>query len=362
MTPETGLRATTADDPGATATAASARPADDAPMSGAEASRPRRSTLVAAALLLAGFALPLVLDDRSIGLVINAAIFGLFALSIGLLIRQSHMISLGHAAFYGGAAYTVGIATTRWGWDAHLAALTAIGVATVLAVLVGAVAVRLPGISLAMVTLAFGQGLYLLIVQPGSRALTGGLDGFSVSIDRFLWFAGRETTGEGFWPVVWTAVVVCAIAIHLLRRSRFGTLLEAIRDNEERARFCGYRTWWPRVAVFALSGAIAGVAGVLFALHNAFVAPSNVYWITTAFGLVAALIGGTGSTAGPLIGALLYIVAQDRLATSGGATLYLGLAFVIVVVFAPAGLGGLASRVWTRTKARSRIRASGAAR
>jgi branched-chain amino acid transport system permease protein len=313
-----------------------------------------RSASVWVAVVSAGLALPLLLTDRSMGLVVDAAIFGLFALSMGLLIRQSHMISLGHAAFYGGSAYTLGVATTRWGWDAHVAAITAVGVAIALSVLVGAVAVRLPGISLAMVTLAFGQGLYLLIVQPSSRELTGGLDGFSVRFDRFLWFEGRETTDVAFWPVVWITVILCALAINRLRRSRFGTLLEAIRDNEERARFCGYRTWWPRVAVFAMSGAIAGLAGVLFAFHYAFVAPSSAYWITTAFGLIAALIGGTGSTAGPLLGALVYVLAQDRLATSGDATLYLGLVFVIVVVFAPAGLTGLASRVSTRVRRGSR--------
>lgn len=326
-------------------------PAASPPGGQARAVRGLKAVAVGA-LLVAGFAVPTVLGGQWLGLVIDAAIFGLFALSMGMLVRQSHMISLGHAAFYGGAAYTVGVVTTRWGWDVHLAVLAAIVVATALAVLVGMVSVRLPGISLAMVTLAFGQGVYLLIVQPGARALTGGLDGFTVTAGDFLWFEGRQATGTAFWPVVWGSVVVCVLAIHLLRRSRFGTLLEAIRDNEERARFCGYRTWWPRVAVFAMSGAIAGLAGVLFVLHNAFVSPSNVYWITTAFGLVAALIGGIGSISGPLLGALIYTIAHDRLATSGGATLYLGLAFVIVVVFAPSGIGGLLTRAWTRLRAR----------
>ena len=301
---------------------------------------------------LLGFAVPLVVGGRWLGIAIDAVVFGMFALSVGMLIRQSHMISLGHAAFHGGAAYTVAITITRWGWDPHLAVLAAISTAAVLAVLVGVFSAKLPGISLAMVTLAFGQGLYLLIIQPSSRALTGGLDGLPVAEGGFLWLDADAVGGDGFWPVAWAGLVVVGVAIMLLRRSRFGRTLEAIRDNEERARFCGIRTWWPRVAMFTISGVVAGLSGAFVALHNAYVAPSTAYWITTAFGLVAALIGGTGTIAGPVVGALLYILAQDRFATSGGATLWLGLAFVIVVVFAPSGLGGLLTRGIARLRGR----------
>lgn len=341
-----------------TAAAADVEPPAAVPFSSGRASRARRMRPAGAwlSVVLVGLLIPFVVSTTVTGLLIDAAILGLFALSLGFLAGQVGMISLGHAAFYGGSAYTVAIATTGFGLDVHLAVVLALVVAVVLAVIIGAVSIRVPGIGFAMVTLGFAQLLYLFATLTSSRELTGGFDGISADAAGFLGLSRSDLTGLNFWPLVWLVTAGCVLGLWALRRSRFGVLLAAIRDNEERVRFCGFATYLPRLGAFAVSGLIAGIAGVLFVLRNAYVSPATLFWITTAFGLIAVLLGGIGTLAGPFVGALLYEVLADRFALSGQSTFFLGLAFVAVVALFPAGITGLVATWWPQLLARVRRR------
>jgi branched-chain amino acid transport system permease protein len=311
--------------------------------------RSKAIRLLAGGILAAlGFLVPLVLDKVWMGLAVSAVVLGLFALSIGWLSSKAGLLSLGHSAFYGSSAFFVAIASTRWGWDLTQAFFGAIGFSVVLGVLIGMASVRVGGIGFAMVTLAFGQAIYLLSVQESLRSTTGGDDGLSVGFGDFLWISSSNMNHAGLWPVVWISVLAVCALLAIVNRSSFGLLLEAIRDNQERAKFSGFNTYLPRVAAFTLSALVAGVAGALFAVTIGFVSPQNLFWLASAYAIISAVIGGVNTIGGPLLGAVIYVLLTDRFASTGNFDLYLGATFVVVMVLIPAGLAGLPAMLRTR--------------
>jgi branched-chain amino acid transport system permease protein len=322
-------------------------PADRAVSVGLDRRRLLQGLGVAAVVLVVGLQLPSVITSNYYqGVAVGGATLGILALSIGFLAHRSGLVSLGHTAFYGGAAYLVAIASTHWGWSPLLAAVFGFVGGTVLAVMIGALVVRTPGMSFVMLTLAFGQALYQLVILQSVRSTTGGFDGLTITFKPSQTFLGLTQADLGkpssFWPLVWTVVVVVAVVLWLVGRSRLGTLLEGIRENEERARFSGYNTYLPRLAAFTISGAVASLAGVLFALNSAYVSSDVLSFTTAGNALIATIVGGVATLIGPVVGAVLYIYAQAKFASTGNLQLYTGLALIIVLVFIPGGLvGGL---------------------
>lgn len=299
---------------------------------------------LAVVAVAAGFAVPyIVLDRFAIGLLLDGVILALLALGIGFLARHLGLISLGHTAFFGSAAYGVAVATTQWGWSPTAAALFGLGLGAVLAVAMGALVVRATGMAFLMLTLAFGQALYTFCVQPVARPLTGGYDGLQVDYgsSTFFGLTPAELMSPGlFWPVAWAALAVSVTALWLAGRSRFGMVLAGIKDNRERMHFSGYRTFGPRLAAFVLSGTVSALGGVLFALNAAYVSPETLGFLKAGDSLIAALVGGVGVLLGPVLGALLYVLAQSWFNTSGNLHLYTGAALVVVLVFLPGGITG----------------------
>ena len=304
---------------------------------------------IGAVVLAAGFAVPyIVLDRFYISTLFDGLVLAMLALSIGFLARHLGLISLGHTAFYGSAAYLVGISATHWGWSPVMAALFGLAGGTVLALLMALLVVRSSGMGFLMLTLAFGQALYQLSIQQVAIPYTGAFDGLQISYGSNASFLGlsvsRMMNAALFWPVVWTALVLCTVGLWIVGRSKFGTILEGIRENEERMRFSGYNTYWPRVLAFTISGLVASLAGVMFALNAAYVSPEVLSFLKAGDSLIAAIIGGLGVLLGPVLGAMLYIVAQSQLNQSGNLHLYMGALLVIVLMFLPGGiLGGLSS-------------------
>ncbi|MCW2713576.1 MAG: hypothetical protein JWN88_623 [Frankiales bacterium] len=321
------------------------------------ASTSRRGWLIGAAVAAATFGLgltvPFITSDPFImSLALDAVILALLALSLGFLARHLGLISLGHTAFFGGSAYMVAMTTTHWDWGPMRAAAVAVLAATLLAVLFGALVVRASGMGFLMLTLALGQALYSLTVQTSSRPVTGAFDGLQVSYPadaRFLGLTRAEVGDPGlFWPVAWSCLVLAAVALWVVGRSRFGTTLEGIRENEERMRFSGYGTFVPRLIAFVISGAVAAVGGALFALNSRFVSPELLGFATAGDSLIAAIVGGLGTLVGPVVGAALYIYAQSEFNDSGNLHLYTGLALILVLMFLPGGITGGLQRLWRR--------------
>ncbi|CUU56529.1 branched-chain amino acid transport system permease protein [Parafrankia irregularis] len=321
--------------------------------------RPSRRLLlglaVATVVLVAGLAMPSVVADAyTMGLAVEAALLGLLALGIGFLARHLGLISLGHTAFFGGAAYAVGIAVNRWGWDPLPSVLFGVLVGTVIAVLMGVLVVRASGMGFLMLTLALSQALYQLCVQTAFRPLTGAYDGLLIGLDADSSFVGlspADLQDPGrFWPVVWVPLAVGLVVVWLVGRSRFGTTLEGIRENEERMRFSGYNTFLPRLAAFVLSGLLASLGGALFALNAAYVSPDLLGFAQAGDSLIAAMVGGLGTLAGPLVGTALYVWGESRLNSGANLPLYTGVALIVVLVFLPGGITGTLQRLWKRVK------------
>ncbi len=307
-----------------------------------------RAAIVAIVVGALGLFVPtLISDPYYMGIAADGVVLGILAIGIGFLAFRCGLISLGHTAFYGGAAYGVAITTTHWGWTPLMAVAFAIVAGTALSVVIGALCIRTPGMGFLMLTLAFGQALYQLSIQTSVRDVTGAFDGLAVTWgvdDTFLGMTQAEVgAANTFWPIAWVVLVLVGFMLWTVGRSRFGVVLEAIRENEERARFSGFNTYVPRLIAFTVSGLCASLAGALFALKASYVSPDVLSFVLAGDSLIAAIVGGFTILFGPVVGAILYIYAQGEFAESGNLQLYTGLAMIIAVVFLPGGITGSAA-------------------
>jgi branched-chain amino acid transport system permease protein len=323
-----------------------------------------RGVVTAAVVLALGLLVPsLVSDPYYMNIAADGVVLGILAIGIGFLAHRSGLISLGHTAFYGGAAYGVAIAMTQWGWAPLQAAIFAVVGGTVLAVVIGALSIRITGMGFLMLTLAFAQAIYQLSILTSVRSVTGGFDGLGIAFKADQTFLGMDQgqlgAADTFWPLAWTALILVTFGLWVLGRSRFGTVLEAIRENEERARFSGFNTYLPRLAGFTVSGFCASLAGVLFALKAAYVSPDVLSFVTAGDALIAAIVGGFTVLGGPVVGAVLYIYAQGQFGDSGNLQLYTGLALIIVLIFLPGGITGFGMSLFRRLRANTPKNRSG---
>lgn len=280
-----------------------------------------------------------------LSLLAQACISAILALGVGLLLRQNGMVSFGHALWYGGAAYAIAILLQAGAVSAEAAVLIAVAGAAACAFLVGLVIVRVPGIAFGMLTLAIGQMAFLTASR--NRGLTGGADGLTVEWPATLFGASVSAlVRPGTLLIVsWTTLVLLLLLLALLLRGRFGAITEAVRDNEERARFIGIRTLLPRAAVYALSAAVSAVGGVLMSLNTGFVSPESVHWSLSGTALMMVIVGGTRALWGPALGAAVYVLAKDALGDHAQHWMAIfGTALIVVVVFAPQGLSGIVVR------------------
>lgn len=316
---------------------------------------------VGVVVLLAGLAVPFVVTDTyGMSLIVDAAILSMMALGIGFLARHLGLISLGHGAFFGAAAYAVGVATTNWGWTPTMAVGFGTLFGTGVALAMGVLVVRASGFGFLMLTLALSQALFAMSVQTSARPLTGAYDGKLLAYDREMTFLGlsqADVMNPGlFWPFAWVALTVCAIVLWLVGRSRFGTTLEGIRENEERMRFSGYDTFVPRLAAFVLSGAVASLGGALFAINAGYVSPDILGFTRAGDSLIAALVGGMGTLLGPVLGTVLYVYAQANFNFGGNLHLFTGMALIIVLVFMPGGITGALQKLYRRLRRKEGLR------
>ncbi|MDR3453402.1 MAG: branched-chain amino acid ABC transporter permease [Rhodoferax sp.] len=315
-------------------------------MSGAASSKAPdllKPALVVAVLIALGLFVPTVLKSSFyLGLLVNAILLGIAAVSIGFLAHQSGLMMFGAAAFTGGATYLFAISVTRFGWNAMTAAAFALLAATLLAALIGALVVRTRPLPFAMLTLALAQMLRSLVMITEFRPVTGGDDGLALSFGGtfFGLTQAQLSKPEMFWPVAWLALCGVMLLAWGVGRSRTGRVLRAIRANEERMRFSGFNTYVPRIIAFTLAGFIAAVSGVLTGLYTAFASPELLDFVTGGNALVSTLVGGVGSVSGPVLGALLYVIGQDQFGATGNLELLTGVAVVLVIVTFPEGAMG----------------------
>jgi branched-chain amino acid transport system permease protein len=305
-------------------------------------------TLKAVAALALGTAVAMGVGSSTIlSLLTQAIIYAVFAIGVGLLLRQNGMVSFGHALFFGCSAYAVGILLQLKLMPAEVALLATLLGITIVAFVMGLVIVRVPGVAFGMLTLAVGQMFYLTASR--SRGLTGGADGMSIEWPSTLFGMAQSQLLKpaSMFLICWSTLVIVVTLLALLLRSRFGGITEAVRDNEERARFIGIRTLLPRAAVYALSAAIAGVAGLLSALNTGFVSPESLHWSLSGVALMMVVVGGYQALWGPALGAVVYFLAKDILGDYASHWMAIfGIALITVIVFSPTGLAGILQRLW----------------
>lgn len=302
-----------------------------------------------AALAFGAAVAGLVSSGTLLSLLTQAVIYALFASGVGLLLRQNGMVSFGHALFFGGSGYCLGILLQLRLMPAEAAIPATLALLALAAFVIGLVIVRVPGVAFGMLTLALGQMAYLTASR--SRGLTGGADGMNIEWPATLFgIAQSQWLRPGsIFLLCWITLVVVLLALAWLLRGRFGSITEAVRDNEERARFIGIRTLVPRAAVYALSAVVTGLAGLLSAFNTGFVSPENLHWSLSGVALMMVVVGGTKALWGPALGAVVYFLFKDLLGDLANHWMAIfGVALITVIVFSPTGLAGLIGRLLRR--------------
>jgi branched-chain amino acid transport system permease protein len=269
-------------------------------------------------------------------------IFAIAAASLNLILGYGGMVSFGHAAYLGIGGYAVGILYHYGIHNGFLQWALAIGASALVACAIGAISIRTSGIYFIMITLAFTQMLYYLGISLDEF---GGDDGMRIATHSQ--FAGLIDLGNStvFYYLVLATLVGVVYLVHRLVNSRFGMVIRAGRSNEARTHAIGFSPYLYKLTAFVIAGAICGLAGALFVNHTAYLTPDFMHWTRSGDILFMVILGGVGTTAGPLLGATMLLVLEDQL--SGWTEhwqIILGPLLVLVVLFAPRGLAGLLTR------------------
>ena len=298
----------------------------------------RAGIAVAAAVLLLVLS-PLVLSSYQLGLLTKMLIFALFAMSLNLILGYAGLPSLGHAAYFGVGAYTVGLLAVKVCDNFWLDFGAGLLAAAVTSALFGLLALRARGAYLLMITLALAQVLWGIAF--GWRWLTGGDDGLP-GVPRpaagLPWsFAG----GPAFYYFVLVVFVALTSALWIVVRSPFGQALIGIRESERRMEVLGYDTWRYKYVAFVLAGVIAGTSGNLFVYYNGFVSPAYLSIVFSAMALIMVILGGAGTLLGPALGGAVIVLLENVISAHTERWLtVLGVIYVVVTLFAPAGIMG----------------------
>jgi branched-chain amino acid transport system permease protein len=286
---------------------------------------------------LAGLA-PL-LPSYPLTLLTQALISAMFAMSLDVLLGYTGLPSLGHAAYFGVAAYTVAILSVDTGAGFLVCLPAAVVAAGAAAALFGVLAIRATGTYFLMITLALGMVVWGLAFRWVS--MTKGDNGIAGIPRPVLALAGNLTAPLPFFYFALACAALAWLALGLLVRSPFGMSLKGIRESESRMRSLGYDVWLHKYLAFILSGVFAGFAGVLWAYYNGFVSPVDVQLVTSVEALLMVALGGSGTLVGPALGAVLIVFLKNFVSVyTKRWLLILGAVYIGVILFAPRGIVG----------------------
>jgi branched-chain amino acid transport system permease protein len=264
--------------------------------------------------------------------------FCLFACAYNLLAHTTGLLSFGHAAFFGAAAYAAGYAAKEWGLSFEGAVLVGTATAAGLGLVLGFISVRRQGLYFAMITLALAQMVYFVAFQ---LPFTHGDDGLSaIPRGRLFGLVDLSNDFAMYYTAAGTFLLGYAV-IHRVIHSPFGRILRAIRENPARAVSLGYHIDSYKVVVFTLSAALSGLAGATKAISLHLVTLQDVHWNTSGNVLVMALLGGTETLFGPVVGAIIVTALDDYLAESGlPVPVVIGCTFIVCILLLRQGIVG----------------------
>ncbi|MCV3206432.1 branched-chain amino acid ABC transporter permease [Mesorhizobium sp. YC-39] len=295
------------------------------------------------------FALSFVLPDYHHGLLARIMVLAVFAMGYNMLFGYVGLLSLGHAMFFAAGLYGAGLAVIHLGWSVPTAFASGVVCGAVLSLVIGVLALRTSGVAFMIVTMMFAQVFYLVILYFASW--TGGDQGMVVPQPaRVLTFGATSLDLTN--PIVRYMSALTLFSVVLLItlavvRSRYGRVLVAIRENEERTKMLGYDTFSNKLAAVIMSGTICAASGAAYALLFGYVGSSFASVQYSILPLLWVLLGGGATTLGPLIGTLFMYYVVDI--TSGYTSAYLlivGIALILLVLFFPKGILGTIRHRW----------------
>jgi branched-chain amino acid transport system permease protein len=308
-------------------------PALDASRAGGKPRR-YRDVLIALAVFVMLALLPMVFSSKFLlDFVIRCAAYGLFATSLNLLVGYTGLTSFGHGMFFGLGAYGFGLMMQKTGVPVPVAFIATLAITFVVALVIGAICVRLKEIYFAFVTLAFQMLIHSTILSWVS--LTGGDQGLRGGIPRPA-FLGIDLSNQLHLYVASCALLVIGLLLmRQIAQSPFGYTLRMIRDNATRASFIGIDVWRAKLTIFVLAALFAATGGMIMALFVSGAYPEFAYWTTSGEGIFINMLGGVTTFLGPMVGTVLFLILND---TVTRLTEYHGLVLGIVILFFAIGL------------------------
>lgn len=287
------------------------------------------------------------------GLAIEMVIFAIFALGFDLLLGYTGILSFGQAAYFGLAAYTMGIVCIQFKLPILLGMLIGIAMGTLAAIIIGLLIIRKTGIYFAMLTIAFGQMFFFIASRW--KTVTGGEDGLTgiprdvIPLGIFNWNLKNDLS---FYYFVFIFFIAATLIKYWLVESHFGQVLKTIRENEKRAQVVGYNVRRYKLYSFIISGTYAAVAGTLYGMFLRYIFPQTLDWVRSGNVVIMGLVGGLGTLFGPILGAgiVTYLMNFISYYTKYW-QFFVGAIFIIFILFLPQGILGFIQMVKTKLKA-----------
>jgi len=303
-----------------------------------------RGRLILAAVVALLCAAAPFLPIFTLTLITEALIFGLFDMSLDLMVGYTRLYSFGHAAAYGLGAYSTALLLTHLSLPLPIGIILGVLISVAVALPIAWVCTRSTGVSFAMLTLAFAQLGYAMLYR--FKEFTGGSDGID-GIPRpagpfgLAFFQGKL----GYLYLVIFCLLGSFLLCRMLVTSPFGAVLAGIRENEAKMRALGYNTRAYKIAVVVASYGFGALAGALYAPFAGFVAPELFFWLVSGRVLIMVVVGGAGTLIGPIIGGVLFLLVEHELSNVTDVwPLLFGAIFIAFVMLAPEGIWGLLTR------------------
>jgi branched-chain amino acid transport system permease protein len=305
------------------------------------------TAMIAGGILIA---LPFVIEKATseyyLYLTIKIMVWALFAMSFNLVLGYGGMMSFGHAAFFGVGAYTCSLLLVKVSCPMPLAFAAAPVAAALAGLVIGFLSVRISGVFyFATMTLSFAQLLYILAFKW--RSFTFGDDGIQgIPVPAFI---STDVTFINYYFFSLIIVLICTFILWKIIRSPFGLMLKSLRENPERATFVGMKVEHYRLIAFVISAFFSGVAGVLYAFLETAIAPDILFWSMSGEVILMGLLGGMTLFLGPAVGAAIMVLLNSFITSyTEYWPFFLGATLILIVLFFPKGVGGLAYEQYLR--------------
>lgn len=303
--------------------------------------------------LIMAFA-PFVLSLYYVNILTEIFILAVFAVSLNILVGQTGLVSLGHAAFFGAGAYATGIVASNVSANVFLTILVGMLVAALLALLIGFLSIKAHGFYFLMLTLACSQIFYSIVYQW--KDVTGGSNGLSGISTPVLFGNFALSNPVLIYYFILVVFAVLLFFVNKLLQSPLGYVFIGIKENEQRMKSNGYNTVFYKNLSFLIAGTLGGLAGSLYVIFNGFISPSDVYWTMSGSVLIMVLIGGAGTLWGPVVGAAFIVLMETIISSyTENWMMIIGIVFILFTIFVPKGIVGTIRKAeWTIFKKKTR--------